>query len=370
MPKAQFKIGIKNSVSGSYNSDGTTLELYFLDCIENTETYDWYTGEEIEISAVDQVVNAVKMYNPSTVKCYIDSLGGDLNIAMAIYNFLKNCKAKVEVEIIGMCMSAATIIAMSASKGKLRMPRNSFFVIHEASSEACGTAEDMRQAAELIDRYTAQVADILAQRNSKGMTAEAVAALWAGGDYWMTGQEAYDMGFVDEVYNSSVSATNRVKEAATIYNNVTEEALMERIKGFEPVTGDDIPEPEHTESIKNVLNDFIMKVKNIAEKFTGAIKNTGAANKGEAIDLHAVLAEPVTNMLNELETEINTEMETLRSDNEALKNDNAALKTKLETLETSVSNLVAEATKGKGSASSVSNSGENVKTFGSGRVKA
>jgi len=367
MPKPQFKVGIKNKVTNSVDSG--VLELYFLDVIEDCLVYDWWTGMVYETNTVADLINQVKNEKPTTIKCYIDSLGGDLGIAMSIYNFLKNYPAKVEVEITGMCMSAATVIAAAASKGKLTAPRNSFYVIHEASAEACGTAKDMREMADIVDRYTSQVADILSLRNTMGMSADAVAALWADGDCWMTGQEACDAGFIDSTYNG-VSVTNRLKDAVAIYNNVTEADLMARIKAFEPVENtDEEQQYNDAESIKNVLNNFLMKVKNIADKFSGAIKNVGVTNKGEVLDLHTALAEPVTNMLNELEGEINTELDTLRNSNTTLSEANTALTAKLETLEATVANLVADAKKGKGGPSNAGDDDKPVKAFGRGITK-
>ena len=195
MQTSSFHIAMKNTIG-----DGV-LELHFLDTITNTTYFDWTTGESVTTNLVEETIAKVKAANPSRIKCIIDSIGGDAGIGLAIYNFLKSYNAKVEVEIIGMAGSIASVMAMAASKGKLSIARNAFMVIHKAWGVGIGNSNDLRQAADVIDKYTAQVVDIYAQRTSK--TIDEVSALIADGDYWMSGVEAVEQGFADFVFNDN-----------------------------------------------------------------------------------------------------------------------------------------------------------------------
>jgi ATP-dependent Clp endopeptidase proteolytic subunit ClpP len=190
-------------------SADSTLELYFLDVIQ--DTYDWWTG--MQVSKVQEIIDKVNAYKPSKITCYIDSVGGDAQTGMSIYNFLKLYNAKIEVRVIGLAASIAAIIAMAASKGKLFIARNAFMMIHKAEGMAWGSSDELRQAAELVDKYTGQCADILAQRTGK--TVDEINALMADGDYWMTGQEAKDQGFADDTFNDveNVNVAARLEPA-------------------------------------------------------------------------------------------------------------------------------------------------------------
>jgi ATP-dependent Clp protease protease subunit len=222
MKKAHF-VAIRNQASDS------TLELYFLDVIQ--DTYDWWTG--MQISKVQQIIDQVNSYKPSKIICFIDSVGGDAQTGMSIYNFLKLYNAKIEVRVIGLAASIAAIIAMAASKGKLFIARNGFMMIHKAEGIVVGTSDEIRQGADLVDKYTEQIADILSQRTGK--TIDEVNALMADGDYWMSGQEAKDQGFADDTFNDveNVNIAARLEPAQF-------EKIPARIRAqMKPADGDD-----------------------------------------------------------------------------------------------------------------------------------
>lgn len=178
------------------NQADNTLELYFLDIIE--DTYDWFMGWT---SKVQEVIDKVNYYKPSKIKVIIDSEGGDAQTGMSIYNFLKRSEAKVEVEIIGLAASIASVIAMAANKGKLRIAKNAFIMIHKAEGVCYGTGDELRKGADVVDMYTAQIADIYAQRTGKSL--EEINAMIDDGDFWMTGEEAVANGFADETFNDT-----------------------------------------------------------------------------------------------------------------------------------------------------------------------
>lgn len=195
------------------NQADSTLELYFLDVIE--DSFDWYMGWA---SKVQEVIDKVNYYKPSKIKVIIDSEGGDAQTGMSIYNFLKRCEAKVEVEIIGLAASIAAIIAMAANKGKLRIAKNAFIMIHKAEGACWGTGDELRKGADLVDMYTGQIVDILSQRSGK--TTDEINAMIADGDFWMTGEEAVASGFADETFNDTPNLQIAARLDMSQYKNV------------------------------------------------------------------------------------------------------------------------------------------------------
>lgn len=267
MPKTQrkiFNVAIKKPAVN--NAVDNELELYFLDLIYNVAEFDWWTGTMTEGNIVEDVISQVKSANPSKIKCYIDSQGGDANIGIAIYNFLKNYNAKVEVEVIGMAGSIASVLAMAANKGKLNMARNAFMVIHRAWGAGVGNSDDLRQQADVLDKYTDQICDIYAQRTGK--TVDEIKGLIANGDYWMTGTEAKDLGFCDNLLNDNAQfqVAARVKTLDPNYKNIPQNLLGE----------------ETQPSILNLLKEEVMNVKTLVSNFINGLKGTKPADPAPA----------------------------------------------------------------------------------------
>lgn len=252
MSKPRFHIAIKNEASSK------TLELYFLDYIY--DGFDWSTYEYINMVA--DTISQVKAAAPKKIKLTIDSQGGDAGIGLAIYNFLKAYDAEVETDVIGMAGSIASVMAMAADKGKLRMARNSFMVIHRAWGYGSGNSEDLRAAADVIDKYTGQVVDVYHQRTGKPV--EDINALIANGDYWMTGEEAVAAGFADETYNenSDFKIAARIGDLAPAYRNIPKNLAEQPT-----------PEPEKPASILSHFKTEIMKIVNdVKTAFAGLKK--------------------------------------------------------------------------------------------------
>lgn len=231
------------------------LELYFLDVIQ--DTFDFWTG--MSYSKVQEIIDKVNYYKPTKIKVIIDSIGGDAQTAISIYNFLKNINAKIEVEIIGMCCSSAAVLSMCANKGKLRIAKNAFMMIHEAEGGSWGSAEEIRQFADLVDKYNQQIADILAARSGK--TSEEIMSLWANGDYWMSGDEAVAQGFADQTFNdveANQSIAARLKDSPQ-YKNIPA-SIMNAAKTDEGEEDDEQPK-----SFKNYLEDMKKFITNLVK---------------------------------------------------------------------------------------------------------
>lgn len=251
MGKSKF-VAIRNQ------ADSNTLELYFLDII--SDSYDFWTG--MVYSKVQEIIDKVNYYKPAKIKCIIDSEGGDAQTGLSIYNFLVRCDAKIEVEIIGLAGSIASVIAMAANKGKLRIARNAFMMIHKAEGICYGTSDEIRQAADLVDLYTAQVVDIYSQRTGK--TVDEINKLIENGDYWMAGEDCVTQGFADETFND---VTPNLQIAARLDTSVYKNIPAQIRAQLKPET--DLPEDHKTfiqnqfDSMKKFFTDIVNAIKGV-----------------------------------------------------------------------------------------------------------
>lgn len=129
-----------------------------------------------------------------TIDVEINSPGGDVYDAIAIYNALAQHKAEVNVTVTGLAASAASFIAQAGNT--VRMMRNAEMMIHDARGLTIGNASDMREMADLLDRASDNIADIYAQKadGDKEDFREMMKA-----ETWFSADEAVAAGLADEV---------------------------------------------------------------------------------------------------------------------------------------------------------------------------
>ena len=105
----------------------------------------------------------------------LNSPGGSVFDAVAIYNALKRHAGDITVWIDGIAASAASYIAMAGDT--IVMPENAFLMIHDPSGLVMGTATDMRDMAETLDKIAASMTRGYAAKSGK--SEEDIAALMA-----------------------------------------------------------------------------------------------------------------------------------------------------------------------------------------------
>ena len=120
-----------------------------------------------------QFIGDLKALDATTIKLAINSPGGAVFDALAIYNALRQHPAAVEVTIMGVAASAASVIAMAGDT--IVMPENAFMMIHNPLNLAYGNADDLREMADVLDKIGASLIGIYAKRT--GMPEDEIKAL-------------------------------------------------------------------------------------------------------------------------------------------------------------------------------------------------
>jgi len=119
----------------------------------------------------------------------LNSPGGSVFDAVAIFNALTRHTGTVTVWIDGIAASAASYIAMAGDE--IVMPENAFLMIHDPSGLVMGTAADMREMAATMDKIAGSMTRGYAARSGK--SEEDIAALMAA-ETWFDAQDALDAG--------------------------------------------------------------------------------------------------------------------------------------------------------------------------------
>lgn len=178
------------------------------------------------------------------INIHINSYGGEIAEGWAIYNALRESRARVTTYADGFVASAAIYPFMA---GEARIASNlSAFFFHRGMTGAYGNAEELRKAADEIEKLTE--IGLEAMRNA-GIDAEKVREMETA-ETWLTAAEALDMGIATEVH-----AETEQKAPAQSVRRLILEKVMKRPeeKMTEPVP---MPEPEQHND-KNALRDFV-----------------------------------------------------------------------------------------------------------------
>lgn len=128
------------------------------------------------------------------INVYINSYGGEVAEALAIYNVLKRHKAYVRTYCDGLACSAASVIFMAGDERIMNVA--SLLMIHHAWCDASGNAEKLRKTADDLDAITA--ASIKAYRAAVNISEEQLAQLLAN-ETWISPAEAVSMGFATAI---------------------------------------------------------------------------------------------------------------------------------------------------------------------------
>lgn len=128
------------------------------------------------------------------INLQINSPGGSVFDGIAIYNLLKASGKTVKAKVMGVAASIASVILMAAHE--IDMPANTMLMVHAPSGGVFGTAEEMRDMADVLDKVQASLVATYVNRTGKP-EAEIVAML--AKDTWLTAAEAKELGFADTV---------------------------------------------------------------------------------------------------------------------------------------------------------------------------
>ena len=123
----------------------------------------------------------------------INSEGGSVQEGLGIYNSIKERRDEITCRITGYAMSIASVFPLAA--GKVVSPRSAIWMMHKASSWSQGNADDMRQAAKMLDAHDETLVDIYVAETGKSQK-DIRAAMEAV--TWIKGADAVAFGLADE----------------------------------------------------------------------------------------------------------------------------------------------------------------------------
>lgn len=159
-----------------------------------------FLGEPIDDAVANTLIAQLLFLDAESskedIKIYINSPGGSVTSALAMYDTIQHVKADVATICIGQAASAAAVLLASGAKGKRFSLPNSRILIHQIMGGAEGQQKDIVIAANEITRMKDQLNQIISKH-----TGQPVKKIESDTDrdFWMTADEAKKYGIIDKI---------------------------------------------------------------------------------------------------------------------------------------------------------------------------
>lgn len=131
----------------------------------------------------------------------INSGGGDVFTGSEIYSMLKSHKGHVTVKIVGVCASAASMVAMAGDT--VEMSPTGLLMIHNAMGWTFGNTQEHEKQIKSLEEANDSIAK--AYQNKTGLPLSEIRDLMKA-ETWFSCNKAIEYGFVDkEMFVNSIS---------------------------------------------------------------------------------------------------------------------------------------------------------------------
>ncbi len=147
-------------------------------------------------SIIAQLLFLTSQNSKEDIKLYINSPGGQVTSALAIYDTMQYVKPNISTICVGMAASAAALLLLAGEKGKRMILPNGEVMIHQVMGGTQGQATDIDIHAKHILSIKKRLNEIMAVHT--GQKLEKVERD-AERDYFMSAEEAKKYGIVDKI---------------------------------------------------------------------------------------------------------------------------------------------------------------------------
>lgn len=251
-----------------------------------------FDSEKWGLISAKGLINKIKdLGQIDNITLRINSVGGDVFEAQAIYSYLKSHPANITVKIDGLAASAASFIAMAGDK--VIMPRNTLMMIHNPAGGVWGQSDDMRDTAEILDKIRDTIANVYIAKT--GLDREKINSMMDA-ETWMDADEALKLKFCDEVGEPVKISAMATKTGGFVFMN---KSGFVRLDGFikaklpgKFIQEGNLPMPENTanqtiqstQNGANLANYGTQPAQNGAQQQPDEIKNSFEAGYNKGIE--------------------------------------------------------------------------------------
>src|SRR6185503_16930783 len=159
-----------------------------------------FLGEPIDDAVANTLIAQLLFLDAESskedIKIYVNSPGGSVTSALALYDTIQHVKANVATICIGQAASAAAVLLAAGTKGKRYALPNARVLIHQVMGGVEGQQKDVEIQAREMLRIKNQINQILAKHTGQSM---AKIERDSDRDYFMTAEEAKKYGIIDKI---------------------------------------------------------------------------------------------------------------------------------------------------------------------------
>ena len=145
---------------------------------------------------IAQLLFLEKQDEKADVQLYINSPGGVVSSALAIYDTMNYVKCDISTVCVGLAASAASLLLSSGAKKKRFILPNAEVLIHQVMGGAEGQASDIDISAKHILKVKDRLNKILAKNTGQLLSK---VEKDSDRDYYMSAEEARKYGIVDKI---------------------------------------------------------------------------------------------------------------------------------------------------------------------------
>lgn len=159
-----------------------------------------FLGEPIDDAVVNTIIAQLLFLDTENsteeIKIYINSPGGSVTSALALYDTMQHVKADVSTIVLGQAASAAAVLLASGAKGKRFALPNARIMIHQIMGGVEGQQKDVEIQAREMLRMKNQINEILAKHTGQSLKK---IEQDTDRDYFMSPDEAKKYGLIDKI---------------------------------------------------------------------------------------------------------------------------------------------------------------------------
>lgn len=268
--------------------DGNTANIFIFD-----EIGSWYGYSR------NDLIRVFRGGNVKNVNVYINSPGGNLEQALAMYDLIRGSVGiNTTAYLLGQCASAATVIASAAQR--VVMSAQCLYLVHKPLLSVGGNADHLRENADMLDVWENALVGVYTRKT--GMSEDGIRDILRQ-DVYINAQTALALGFVDEVVDSitidwsiqAAMSSGMAWETSDYYNNVKDgDTRMDGAAAFRSsvyncITSGILPlntmptNKEDTMNVYEFLTNALIKAgivpDNKREAANNALEASGAVNQ-------------------------------------------------------------------------------------------
>lgn len=159
-----------------------------------------FLGEPIDDNVANIIIAQLLFLDAESskedIKIYVNSPGGSVTSALALYDTMQHVKAPVATICLGQAASAAAVLLACGAKGKRYSLPNARVMIHQVMGGVEGQQKDVEIQAREMLRIKNQINQIMSKHTGQPLKK---IELDSDRDYFMTADEAKKYGIIDKI---------------------------------------------------------------------------------------------------------------------------------------------------------------------------